>query len=108
MILNIIFRSHKLLFWQYIDWIKLVQYIDSLKSRKYKSFTRNFSQERYEQNKSFYISPIEILIVLKNAFKESDIKINEFELGYLIFCLSHQMVLDISFFFIIEIRKIYV
>ncbi len=107
MILNIILRSHKLLFWQYIDWTKIVQYIDSLKSRKYQDFTRKFSKERYQQYESFVISPIEMLIVVRSAFQEFNIKFYEFELGYLIFCLSHQMALDVSFFFIIEIIRIW-
>lgn len=105
MLLNIILRSHKLLFWQYIDWTKVVQYIDSLKSRKYQNFTRKFNKERYQQYESFIISPIETLMVLRSVLKESDIKFYDFELGYVIFCLSHQMILDVSFFFIIEIKK---
>ena len=103
-----IFRSHKLLFWQYIEWTKVVQYIDSLKSRKYQKFIEKNYKEK-SQDKNFFVTlSIEILFALRHALREDELKLNEFELGYLLYCCSHVLILDVSFFFIIEIIKYWV
>ena len=97
-------RTHKLLFWQYIEWTKIAQYIDSLKSRKYQEFLKRSYKEKSQLYKSFVISPIEILIALRNISKELSLNFCEFEVGYILFCFSKIIILDVSFFFIIGIR----
>lgn len=98
-----IMRERKSLFWQYINWREVTKYIDSLKSRNYQKFITGIKIRNIEICGPLLISPITILLALR---KELSLELNEFELGYLLFCFSNVIKLDKSFFFTIEIRNL--
>ena len=99
-----IVRNCNLLFWQYIDWIQVIRYIDSLKSRKYQKFTEETDIKSLLIHEPSVLSQEFILLVLRNEIEKSSLKFNEFELGYLLFCFYNSILLDVSFFFIIETK----
>lgn len=92
-------RNHKSLIWQYINWEKVIKYIDSLKSRKYKAYVQKSFVINYNTHKFFINSPIVILLAFKSGVNSLDIELNTFELGYLLFCLINILYLDMSFFY---------
>jgi len=95
----LISRNHKSLVWQYINWEKVVQYIDSLKSRKYKAFVQKSHVINYRLQSSFINSPLVILFAFKQSIDSLNIKLNTFELGYILFCISKVLYLDIGFLY---------
>lgn len=92
-------RNHKSLIWQYINWEKIIKYIDSLKSRKYKAYVQKSFAINCNTHKFFINSPIVILLAFKSGVDNLNIELNTFELGYLLFCLVNISYLDISFFY---------
>lgn len=92
-------RNYKSLIWQYIDWEKIIRYIDSLKSKKYKAFVQKASVINNKLYKFFINSPTVILLAFKYSVSDLNVELSTFELGYLLFCLSNIFYLDISFFY---------
>lgn len=91
-------RNYKSLIWQYIDWERIIRYIDSLKSKKYKAFVQKSSVINNNLYKFFINSPTVILLAFKYSLNDLNVEFSTFELGYLLFCLSNIFYLDISFF----------
>ena len=99
-------RSYKPLFWQCIKWIHISKYIDIQKSRTYKAFIN-----KKNKNSSFFrllsreTSPVAILFAIKNSLFILNLRYNDFELGYLLFCYINVLNLDIGFFYYYRNRK---
>lgn len=91
-------RNCKLLFWQNISWEKVTKYIDNLKSRKYKALNVKTDKIINILCWSSLNSLIEILVALKQSYICSSLELNDFELGYLLFCLHNVNYFDVSFF----------
>ena len=92
-------RNHKSLFWQYINWRQVIKYIESLKSRKYETFTKNLSIKSVTVDLSLIKSPMVLLLALQDSFNKLKFQLSEFELGYLLFCLLNIIDLDLNFFY---------
>lgn len=75
-----------------------MQYIDSLKSRKYKAFIEKTNIRSDKLYLSLVNSTIVMLLALKQICNNSSLRFNEFELGYIIFCLSNAYYLDVGIF----------
>lgn len=100
-----ILRNNKLLFWQYVDWSKVIKHIESLKSRIYKIFIKKTYVKNDELYSSFINSSIVNLFILKKSLNEMGLEFNEFELGYLLFCFSNAITIDIVFFYYYRNKK---
>lgn len=96
---KVIVRNHNLLFWRYINWSELIKYIDSLKSREYKAFIANTYNQQDTFEKILKNSPLVVLLAFKESVENLNVKLSTFEAGYLIFCLSHVIHLDVSFLY---------
>ena len=98
-------RNYKSNFWQYINWIQLINYIDSLKSRKYKTFIKKTDRQVYKSYWFFMFKPAVLIVLLKDSIDFAKLINYDFELGYLLFCFSNVINLDISFFYYYKNKK---
>nr|YP_010728686.1 hypothetical protein P6G74_pgp120 [Phymatolithon calcareum]WEA76800.1 hypothetical protein [Phymatolithon calcareum] len=83
-------RSLHVLVWQDIDWKILIQYVDNLKSRIYKSSIQKSYEKTHDLQCFLINSPLVKLMALKRVIDSSFhiINLNSFELGYLVYSLS--------------------
>ena len=92
-------RDHQSLFYQYIDFSNVAKYIDDLKSRMYKAFFEKSLLKVNLSQSSFANSPLALIISVKQVLKNISLQASCFEIGYLIFCLSRDYLLDTSFYY---------
>lgn len=91
-------RNLHVLVWQDIDWIVLIQYIDNLKSRIYKSSIQKFYKKSHDLQYFLINSPLVKLMAFKKVIDSyfNIINLNSFKLGYLVHYLSLDFNLNIS------------
>ena len=94
-----IVREQKLLVSQYINWKKITEYIDGLKSREYNAFFQQRCVANYKIPIVLINSPIVILLSCQSNIENLKFNLYAFELGYILFCMSNVVNLDISFFY---------
>ena len=94
-----IYRDYQSLFHQYADLYNAAKYIDDLKSRIYKAFFQKSLLKVNLSQSSFVNSPLALMISVKQVLENISLQASCFEIGYLMFCLSHDYLLDTSFYY---------
>lgn len=92
-------RNHRLLIWQYIKWKEVIKYIDSLKSRHYNASLQSISKKNNRRQKFSMEIAVSILLAIKQSLNDLNTGLQSFEIGYILFCFSSFIDIDISIFY---------